>query len=57
LFSFAPGDGAVGRLAAGVERLLALDPRDRDELRAGVSAYARREWTWERTANRILAVA
>ena len=57
LFSFAPGDGAVARLAAGIERLLSLDPRERDELRAGVSAYARREWTWERTASRILALA
>ncbi len=57
LFSFEPGDGAVARLAAGIERLLSLDPRERDELRAGVSAYARREWTWERTASRILAVA
>ena len=57
LFSFAPGDGAVARVAAGIERLLSLGPGERDELRASLSAYVRREWTWERTASRILAVA
>ena len=55
LFSFAPGDGAVVRLAAGIERLLSLPQDERDELRAGVSACVGREWTWERTATRILA--
>ena len=54
LFSFAPGEGSVGRLAAGIERLLSLPPEERDALRAGVSAFVGREWTWERTAARIL---
>ncbi|MDX6596040.1 MAG: hypothetical protein QOI72_1422, partial [Solirubrobacterales bacterium] len=55
VFSFAPGEGSVGRLAAGIERLLSLPHEERDELRAGVSAFVGREWTWERTATRILA--
>jgi glycosyltransferase involved in cell wall biosynthesis len=55
LFSFDPGDGAVVALAAGIERLLSLPPDERDDLRLGVSAFVRREWTWERAAARILA--
>jgi len=54
LFSFAPGEGAADRLAAGIERLLSLPHEERDELRRGVSAFVGREWTWERTATRIL---
>ena len=57
LFSFEPGDGAVDRLAAGIERLLSLDRRDRDALRDGVVAFVGREWTWRRTAARNLEVA
>jgi glycosyltransferase involved in cell wall biosynthesis len=57
LFSFETGHGAVPRLAAGIARLLALAPQERDELRLGVSAFVGREWTWERTATRILAAA
>ena len=57
LFSFEPGARAVGRLASGIERLLSLPPGERDELRLGVSAFVGREWTWERTAARILAAA
>jgi glycosyltransferase involved in cell wall biosynthesis len=55
LFSFEPGEGTVDRLAAGIERLLA--PVEREELQLGVSAFVGREWTWERTASRILAAA
>ncbi len=55
LFSFAPGEGAADRLAAGIERLLSLPHEERDELRVGVSAFVGREWTWDRTATRILA--
>ena len=40
LFSFAPGEGAADRLAAGIERLLSLPHEERDELRRGVSATA-----------------
>jgi glycosyltransferase involved in cell wall biosynthesis len=55
LFSFEPGVGAAPRLAEGIERLLALPPGEREELRLAVSAFVGREWTWERTAERILA--
>jgi len=57
LLSFEPGEGAAERLAAGIERLLSLAPEERDELRLGVSAFVGREWTWERTATRILGAA
>jgi glycosyltransferase involved in cell wall biosynthesis len=55
LFSFAPGEGAVGRLAASIERILSLPAPERDELRAGVHAFVAREWTWGQTASKILA--
>ncbi len=57
LFSFEPGAGAASRLAEGIERLLALRPGEREELHLAVSAFVGREWTWERTAERILAAA
>ena len=55
LFSFAPGEGASARLAAGIERILALPAPERGELRADVHAFVAREWTWEQTAAKILA--
>ena len=57
LFSFEPGKGAVARLADGIERLLSLAPDERDALRLGVSAFVRREWTWDRMASKVLAAA
>ena len=55
LFSFAPGEGSVDRIAVSIDRLLTLPSDERHELRAGVSAFVGREWTWERTASKILA--
>jgi glycosyltransferase involved in cell wall biosynthesis len=55
LFSFTPGEGSVERLAAAIHRLLSLPAEERDALRAAVSAFVAREWTWERTATNILA--
>ena len=40
---------------AGEYVLGTLAPEERDELRTGVSGFVGREWTWERTATRILA--
>ncbi len=57
LFSFEPGDGAAGRLAKGVDSLLSLPVAERDELREAVSGFVRREWTWDRTAARLLEAA
>jgi len=57
LFTFDPGPGAVERLAAGLDRLLMLPPAERDDLRVGVSEFVAREWTWERTAERLLTAA
>ena len=57
LFSFEPGDGAVHRLAEGVDSLLSLPVEERDELRTALSSFVRREWTWDRTAARLLEAA
>ncbi|MGH2679072.1 MAG: glycosyltransferase [Actinomycetota bacterium] len=57
LFSFEPGEGAVRRLAMGIDRLLALPSRERAELRRAVSAFVAEHWTWERTAAGLLAAA
>jgi hypothetical protein len=32
-----------------------LPSREREELRRGVSAFVRREWSWQQTAERTLA--
>lgn len=57
LLSFEPGPRAVRALAAGIDRLLGLPAAERDELRAHVSAFVAREWTWERTAANLLEAA
>src|SRR5438876_3233576 len=57
LFSFEPGAGAVRRIAAGLDRLLALPEAERDDLRRRISAFIGREWTWDRTADRLLLAA
>lgn len=57
LFTFDPGPGAVERIAAGVDRLLQLPLAEREELALGVSGFVAGEWTWERTAERLLAAA
>jgi glycosyltransferase involved in cell wall biosynthesis len=57
LFSFEPGEGSVHRLVSGMDRLLSLPPRERDELRRAVSAFVGSHWTWERTAAKLLAAA
>jgi glycosyltransferase involved in cell wall biosynthesis len=57
LFSYQPGAGATYQLADGIRTLLALPVDERRELRGAVSAFVRRTWTWERTAERLLAAA
>jgi glycosyltransferase involved in cell wall biosynthesis len=57
LCSFEPGDGAVGRIAAGIERLLTLPAAERGELRGAIVSFVRTHWTWERTAVRLLDAA
>jgi glycosyltransferase involved in cell wall biosynthesis len=57
LFSFDPGPSASGRIAAGIERLLALPEAERDALRTAVSAFVGLHWTWDRTAQQLLEAA
>jgi len=55
LFSFAPGPGATARIAQGLEQLLGLPAEEELALRRKVSSFVAREWTWERTADRLIA--
>ena len=57
LFSFEPGAGAVRRIATGLDRLLALPEAEPGELGQRISAFVGREWTWDRTADRLLLAA
>ena len=56
-FSFEPGEGAVRRLADGIDRLLSLPNDEREELRGAVSSFVATHWTWERTAAGLLLAA
>jgi glycosyltransferase involved in cell wall biosynthesis len=57
LLSFEPGPGATHRLAEALQRLLGLSPEDRIALRYAVRTHVATEWTWERTAERLLDAA
>jgi glycosyltransferase involved in cell wall biosynthesis len=57
LFSFAPGPGAAAAIAAGLDRLLDLDERERAALGGAVHAFVARTWSWRATADRLLAAA
>jgi glycosyltransferase involved in cell wall biosynthesis len=54
LFSYDPGPGSVHRIAAGLQTLLALPTEERRDLRTRVAAFVAGEWTWDRTATRLL---
>jgi glycosyltransferase involved in cell wall biosynthesis len=57
MFSYEPGAGATGMIADGIDRLVAQPPEERRALRDAVAAFSRREWTWDRTAERLLDAA
>jgi glycosyltransferase involved in cell wall biosynthesis len=57
LFSFEPGPGAARRLGEGLDRLLTLPADEREDLRETIRAFVRREWSWRRTADRLLDAA
>jgi glycosyltransferase involved in cell wall biosynthesis len=57
LLSFEPGPGATAQLLLAMERILAIPAEERRELAAAGSAFVAREWTWERTVERLLSVA
>jgi glycosyltransferase involved in cell wall biosynthesis len=54
-FGFEPGDGAIERIAAGIDRLLALPSGERDELREELARSVRRRWSWASAARRVLS--
>ena len=55
--SFEPGPGATARLGDRLSTLLSLPREERAAYRRAVRAHVEREWTWERTAERLLAAA
>ncbi len=57
LFSFEPGPEAVPNLTRSLDRLLALPQAEREELRGAVARVVAREWSWRRTAERLLEAA
>ena len=52
--SFEPGSGATGRLADALRRLLDLPADERLRLAAAARGHVASEWTWKRTAERLL---
>jgi glycosyltransferase involved in cell wall biosynthesis len=57
LFSFEPGPGAARSLAQRIDDLVSLPSEERNELRIRVAAFTSREWSWSRTASRLLEAA
>jgi glycosyltransferase involved in cell wall biosynthesis len=57
MLSFEPGAGATHRLAEALERLLSLPHDERAHMRDAVHSHVAAEWTWERTAQRLLDAA
>jgi glycosyltransferase involved in cell wall biosynthesis len=55
--SFEPGPGATRRLAAALEGLLAVPAEERRRLALAARGHVAAEWTWERTAERLLEAA
>ena len=55
--SFEPGPGATRRLATRLDSLLEEAPAARESMAAMARAHVAREWTWERTASRLLEAA
>ncbi|MGZ4108695.1 MAG: glycosyltransferase [Actinomycetota bacterium] len=57
LFSFEPGPRAVGRIAEGIDRLLAIPREERLAVAESLSVFVRTEWSWLATADRLLELA
>lgn len=55
--SFEPGPGATRRLATRLASLISEPPAERNDLGSLARAHVAREWTWERTAARLLDAA
>jgi len=54
-FGFEPGDGVVERIAAGIDRLMAIPPAERRELREALWRSVRGRWSWGNAARRLLS--
>ncbi|HEV8564916.1 MAG TPA: glycosyltransferase [Actinomycetota bacterium] len=57
LFSFAPGEGATRRVADGIDRLLELDPAERERIRQGIHSFVAENWSWRTMAEQLLRAA
>jgi glycosyltransferase involved in cell wall biosynthesis len=54
LFTYRPGPGSAARIAEGIDRLLSIPDGERRELADGFRRFVVAEWSWERTADRLL---
>jgi glycosyltransferase involved in cell wall biosynthesis len=54
LFAFEPGDGAIDRIAEGIDRLLAIDAAERRALGARLAASVAERWSWSEAARALL---
>src|SRR5207249_1159541 len=54
LFTYEPGPGSASRIATGIDRLLSLTLEERRELGREVHRFVETEWSWRRTADRLL---
>jgi glycosyltransferase involved in cell wall biosynthesis len=57
LLSFEPGPGATRLVAEGIHRLLSLPEEEAKSVRQRSRDHVVSEWTWERTASRLLDAA
>ncbi len=57
LVSFPVGEGAVGAIAARLNRWLALPEAERDGARGALVETAQRLWSWEGVARRVIAAS
>jgi glycosyltransferase involved in cell wall biosynthesis len=57
LLGFEPGPGATRRLAEALELLLGLAPAEREAVKEAVRDHVASNWTWDRTATRLLDAA
>ena len=56
-FSFAPGPGAVRRIAEGIDQITGRPAAERERVRAALHRVVLAEWSWEETARRLLEAA
>jgi len=57
LFSYRPGPGATHAIADGIDRLMSIPREERRRIAVSLAGYVGDEWSWRRTADRLLDLA